>query len=114
MFELAPQQPALLDGTCPIQLIICEGAVAAGTRVRVHVEACSGGGEQVRSGRSGWRAWIAQIVVCSWLFRYLRVAECTIQCCRLFRCFCETRGFERYKFKEMLQVFVVCLKTKRF
>lgn len=50
VFELTPQQPAILDGTCPIQLVICEGAVSAGTRVRVHVETCSGQGEQVRSG----------------------------------------------------------------
>lgn len=47
MFELTPQGPALLDGASTFQLVLWDGSVRAGTRIRVHVEASSGAGEQV-------------------------------------------------------------------
>lgn len=50
MFQLTPQRPAVLDGTSTFQLVVCHGAVPAGTRIRIHVETCSRGGEQVRNG----------------------------------------------------------------
>lgn len=49
MFELTPQRPALLDGTSTFQLLLWQGCVRAGNRVKVHVEASPAGrgGEQV-------------------------------------------------------------------
>lgn len=51
MFELTPQHPAILDGTSTFQLLLWQGCVRGGNRIKVHVEAASGrGGEQVRCG----------------------------------------------------------------
>lgn len=48
MFELTPQHPAIVDGTSTFQLLLWQGCVRAGKRIKVHVEAASGtGGEQV-------------------------------------------------------------------
>eukprot|EP00752_Nemacystus_decipiens_P009252 g8265.t1 len=49
MFELTPQHPAIVDGTSTFQLLLWQGCVRAGNRVKVHVEATSGRGEQVKA-----------------------------------------------------------------
>lgn len=52
MFELKPERPAIVEGTTTFQLLLWQGCVRAGNRVKVHVEAASGGGgEQVRAAR---------------------------------------------------------------
>lgn len=49
MFELTPQHPALLDGASTFQLLLWQGCVRAGNRVKVHVglSLAGRGGDQV-------------------------------------------------------------------
>ncbi|CAN0212978.1 unnamed protein product, partial [Ectocarpus sp. 8 AP-2014] len=50
MFELTPQRPALLDGSTTFHLLLWEGCVRTGNRIKVHVETSSGRGrEQIKA-----------------------------------------------------------------
>ncbi|CAN0464683.1 unnamed protein product, partial [Ectocarpus sp. 12 AP-2014] len=46
MFELTPQRPALLDGSTTFHLLLWEGCVRTGNRIKVHVETSSGRGRE--------------------------------------------------------------------
>lgn len=46
--QLTPQHPTIVDGMSTFQLRLRQGCVRTGIRIKVHVEANSGRGDQVR------------------------------------------------------------------
>ena len=91
MFELTPQHPAILDGTSTFQLLLWQGCVRAGNRIKVHVEAASGrGGEQVRCGTNeqqnpaqAYSRGRAR-TVCAMYFLRRVVSKCALVSCMLW------------------------------